>query len=76
MENTIPNSTDIQNTIDNFEAVIASGNVKLIDQNDDVKLYLGQDGIEYIYDGNNAYSQGSEDFAKMKTEYFGKPDVG
>ncbi len=33
MKNTVPNSIDIQNTIDNFEAVIASGHVKLIAQN-------------------------------------------
>ena len=72
MKNPVPNSVDIQNTIDNFEAVIASGDVKLIDQNGEMKLYKGQDGIEYIYDGGNAYSEVSDDFAQLKTRYFGK----
>ena len=71
MENTTPDSVDIQNTVDNFEAVIASGNVTLIAQNDDVKLYKGDDGVEYIYDGSNAYSETSEEFAQLKAEHFG-----
>ncbi len=71
MKNTIPNSVDIQNTIDNFEVLIASGDVKLIAQNGEVKLYEGQDGIEYIYDGSDAYSEISNEFAQMKARYFG-----
>lgn len=71
MEDTNANSVDIQNTIDNFEAVIKSGDVKLIDQNGEVKLYIGQDNIEYIYDGSSAYSDVSGDFAAMKAEHFG-----
>ncbi len=71
MKNTVPNSVDIQNTIDNFEAVIASGDVKLIAQTGEVKLYEGQDGIEYIYDGSDAYSEISDEFAQMKARYFG-----
>lgn len=65
------NSVDIQNKIDNFEAVIASGNVKLIDQNDDVKLYVDDSGVHYIYDGSNAYAETSEEFAEMKAKHFG-----
>lgn len=75
MENTVSNSTDVQNTIDNFEAVIASGNVKLIDQNDEVKLYQGLDGIQYIYDGSNVYSEDSSEFTQMKAEYFGATET-
>jgi hypothetical protein len=71
MENTTPDATDVQNTVDNFEAVIASGNVKLIDQKGDVKLYRGDDGIEYIYDGSSAHNEGTEEFAQMKAENFG-----
>ena len=66
------NSVDVQNTIDNFEAVIASGDVKLIAQTGDVKLYRDDDGIEYIYDGSDAYSHTSDDFAQMKVRYFGE----
>lgn len=72
MPNTVPNSVDVQMTIDNFEAVIASGDVKLIAQNGEIKLYRGEDGIKYIYDGNEAYSEVSSEFAQMKTEYFGQ----
>jgi hypothetical protein len=72
MKNTVPNSIDIQNTIDNFEAVIASGHVKLIAQNGEVKLYKGQDGIEYICDGSDAYSDVSDEFAQIKAQYFGE----
>jgi hypothetical protein len=72
MSNTTPDSVDIQNTVDNFEAIIASGDVKLIDQNGDVKLYKGQDGIDYIYDGSTAYSRLSDEFAQMKAQYFSK----
>lgn len=75
MENKSPNSVDVQMTIDNFEAVIKSGDVKLIAQTGDVKLYQGEDGIEYIYDGKDAYSQASNEFAQMKAEYFGKPNA-
>jgi hypothetical protein len=75
MKNTVPNSIDIQNTIDNFEAVIASGDVKLIDQNGEMKLYKGEDGIEYIYDGSNAYSEVSDEFAPIKAQYFRKSDA-
>ena len=75
MESKVPNSIDIQNTIDNFEAVIASGDVKLLAQNGDVKLYRGQDGIEYIYDGSDAYSEVSSEFAPIKAQYFGRPDA-
>lgn len=70
------NSVDIQNKIDNFEAVIASGNVKLIDQNDDVKLYVDDSGVNYIYDGSNAYSDTSEEFAEMKAKYFAASNAG
>lgn len=76
MENTSPSSVDIQNTIDNFEAVITSGDVKLIAQTGKVKLYQGQDGIEYIYDGSDAYSEVSSEFAQMKAEFFGESDAG
>jgi hypothetical protein len=76
VENTVPNSVDIQNTIDNFEAIIASGDVKLIAQNGDVKLYQGQDRIEYIYDGNEAYSEVSAEFAQIKARYFGESSAG
>ncbi len=75
MENKVLNSVDIQNTIDNFEAVIASGDVKLIAQTGEVKLYQGQDGIEYIYDGSDAYSEVSSEFAQMKARYFGESDA-
>lgn len=76
MEETTPNSVDIQNTVDNFEAVIASGNVKLIDQTDDeVKLYVDANGVEYIYDGSRAYAEGTEEFAEMKAKNFGAPSV-
>lgn len=75
MKNTVPNSVDIQNTIDNFEAVIASGDVKLLAQNGEMKLYQGQDGIEYIYDGSNAYSEVSSEFAQFKTRYFGESNA-
>lgn len=71
MENTDPNSVDVQMTVDNFEAVIASGDVKLIDQTGEMKLYRGEDGIEYVYDGSDAYSEVSREFAPMKAEYFG-----
>jgi hypothetical protein len=64
------NPVDIQNTIDNFEAVVKSGDVKLVAQNGDVKLYLGNGGVMYIYDGITAYSQGSEDFARLHAENF------
>ena len=69
------NSVDVQNTIDNFEAVIASGDVKLIAQTGDVKLYRDDDGIEYVYDGSSAYSQNSNEFAPMKVRYFGESDA-
>ena len=75
MNNTVPNSIDIQMTIDNFEAVIASGDVKLIDQNGEVKLYEGQNGIKYIYDGSNAYSEVSAEFAQIKAQHFGEPNA-
>lgn len=75
MKNTVPNSIDIQNTIDNFEAVVASGDVKLIAQNGEVKLYRGQGGIEYIYDGDNAYSEVSNEFAQVKVRYFGESNA-
>jgi hypothetical protein len=76
MDNKVSNSVDIQNTIDNFEAVIASGDVKLIDQTGEVKLYRGQDGIEYIYDGSNAFSQLSAEFAQIKARNFGGTAAG
>ena len=72
MENSVPDRVDIQNFVDNFEAVIASGDVKLIAQNGEVKLYRGQDGIEYIYDGSHAHSEVSNEFAQMKARYFGE----
>ena len=75
MNNTLPNRVDIQNIIDNFEAVIASGDVKLIAQNGEVKLYQGQDGLEYIYDGSDAHSEVSSEFAQMKARYFVEPDA-
>ena len=76
MKNTVLSSVDVQNIIDNFQAVIASGDVKLIAQNGEVKLYKGQDDIEYIYDGSEAYSQVSDKFAQIKEQYFGKSDAG
>lgn len=75
MENTTPNPIEVETAVDNFEAVIASGNVKLINQNDDVKLYVDANGVEYVYDGSNAYSEKSEDFAEMKNKYFGTSGV-
>ena len=71
MENTTSNSVDVQNVIDNFEAVIKSGDVKLIAQNGEIKLYQDEDGLEYIYDGSNAYSQGTKEFAQMSPQHFG-----
>lgn len=71
MDNTIPQTVDVQNFIDNFEAVIKSGDVKLIAQDDEIKLYRGQDNLEYIYDGSTAYSERSPEFASMKTTNFG-----
>lgn len=62
----------IQNTINNFETEIENGNVKLIDKNGEVKLYIDQDGTEYISDGGDTYSEFSDDFATVKDEYFGK----
>lgn len=72
MDNTTPNPIDIQNTIDNFEAVIKSGDVKLVAQNEEIKLYLGEGGLQYIYDGSQAYSASSDEFARMKEQYFGQ----
>lgn len=74
MENT--NSTDVQMTVNNFEAVVASGDVKLVAQNDEVKLYQDSNGTEYIYDGSNAYSETSDEFAQMKTKNFGDSAAG
>ena len=65
----------VQQTVDNFEAVVAAGNVKLIDQNDDIKLYVDDEGNQFIYDGSTAYSQHSEEFAEMKAENFGQPNA-
>lgn len=76
MENTTPDAVDIQNTVDNFEAVVASGNVRLVEQTDEIKLYIDHNGIEYIYDGSSAYAQGTEEFAEMKAKYFAAPNVG
>lgn len=76
MKNTNPNSVDIQNTIDNFEAVIASGDVKLIAQNGEVKLYRGQDETAYIYDGSSAFSEFADEFAQMKAQYFAESNAG
>ncbi len=75
MENTVPDSVDIQMTIDNFEAVIASGDVKLMAQNGNVKLYRSQDGIEYIYDGSDAYIEVSSEFAQIKAQHFREQDA-
>ncbi len=75
MNEAVPNSIDIQNTIDNFEAVIASGDVKLIAQNGEMKLYKSYDNLEYIYDGSNAYSEYSDEFAQMKAENFGQSNA-
>ena len=72
MNDTIPDSVDIQNVVDNFEAVIKSGDVKLIAQNGETKLYQGQNGIEYIYDGSSAYSETSDDFVRLKSQNFDK----
>lgn len=70
MEETNQEPLEVKEKVDNFEAVIASGDVKLIAQNGEVKLYQGTDGIEYIYDGSNAYSENTDDFAQMKVQYF------
>lgn len=76
MENTSPDAVDVQMVINNFEAVVKSGDVKLIAQTGEVKLYQGQDGHQYIYDGSDAYSELSAEFAQMKAEYFGEPNAG
>lgn len=61
----------IQEKVSNFEAVVASGDVRLIAQNGEVKLYIDDDGVEYIVDdGGNTHSQVSDDFAQLKAEYF------
>lgn len=75
MENTPLNPTDVQNTIDNFEAVVKSGDVKLLAQDGELKLYRGLNDIEYIYDGNRAYSENSSEFAPIKNRHFGKPNT-
>ena len=75
MENAPLNSTDIQNTIDNFEAVVKSGDVKLIAQNGEMKLYRGLNDIEYIYDGSRAYSENSSEFASIKARHFGEANT-
>lgn len=62
----------IQNTINNFETELESGNVELINKNGEVKLYKDQDGIEYISDGGDTYSEFADGFAEVKAQYFGE----